>query len=201
MVFLSLNVITQIARPSSSGITPQNRKRLCSCGSTLSGRSITLMHHSFFRYGRFLRTSFSKYSVNLYPVVTMFAYYMLFWVLIEYFLRITAALTGDEPAAGSQHMSTALLADFVMSCSPNHEIKQPVIVTCCHFRVSCSKIVQDIDILWVSCPVCIYILDQPHVSQESDYPKVVCSCVWWIYPEKSGNMFVKQRPRLIVNGN
>lgn len=94
MVFLSLNVITRIARPSSSGITPQNRKRLCSCGSTLSGRSITLMHHSFFRYGRFLRTSFSKYSVNLYPVVTMFTYYMLFWALIEYLLRVTAELRG-----------------------------------------------------------------------------------------------------------
>ena len=47
-----------------SGAPAQKRNRLFSCGSTRIGACTTRMHISFVRYGRFRRTSFSKYGVN-----------------------------------------------------------------------------------------------------------------------------------------
>jgi hypothetical protein len=68
-VVLSSRVTTRSIRPSSSSIAAQNRYRLCSCGSVLRGCSTTRIHHSYLMYGRLRKTSFSKYSVNLYPVM------------------------------------------------------------------------------------------------------------------------------------
>src|ERR1039458_5220920 len=69
IVTFSCSVTTHKWRPSSSRQTPQKRKRLFSCGSSRIGFSTTRMHHSFLRYGRLRRTSFSKYSVKRYSVM------------------------------------------------------------------------------------------------------------------------------------
>jgi len=49
----------------SSFIWAQKRYRQFSCLSIFTGDLTTRIHRSFFKYDRFLRTSFSKYDVNL----------------------------------------------------------------------------------------------------------------------------------------
>jgi hypothetical protein len=60
IVILSFKVTTRKTRFPNSAILAQNLTRLSLCTSTRIGFSTTNSHHSFFRYERFRKTSFSK---------------------------------------------------------------------------------------------------------------------------------------------